>query len=183
MRILGNTYSIHGEIDDRGIAWTSGFGGVRGQAQWQDLTRGGALILGTYRLSQSNQGTINLLRNFTQPPDPGPPDIGGPWRGTFENILSLMRGTDELMIQQDRTPTGAPSTGFMGQETRDTIIYDFVGTIDGQGNFVRVGVSIRGWDIGGGKKVESDELKGTAVETDTGFDCSGLMQWAAHQVH
>ena len=146
--ILGNTYSIKGKVDNNGnLDFTSGRAGpIKGTGKWQDLTRGGALLFATYKLSSGDQGEVYLLRNFTQPPPEGdtPPDIAGSWRGTFESSLSLMRGTTELMIQQDRTATGAPGTGFMGQETLDTgaggiLINDFVGTIDGQGNFVRIG--------------------------------------------
>jgi hypothetical protein len=162
--ILGNTYSIKGKVDNNGnVKFSSGRVGVTGTGKWQDLTRGGALLFATYKLSSGDQGKIDLLRKFIPPPVPDtPPDIAGQWGGTFENKLSLMRGTDEWMVQQDRTPTGMPGTGFMGQETMGIIIYDFVGTIDGQGNFVRIGVSERGFIIEGGK-VESGELTANSV--------------------
>jgi hypothetical protein len=170
--ILGNTHSIHGEVDPHSIAWVSGSGGIRsirGEGQWQDLTRGGALILASYRLRSGDHGEVALVQNFTQPPEPEmPPYIAGSWPGTFQNILSLMRGTVEWTVQQDRMPTGAPSTGFMGQETIDTSMNDFVGTIDGGGNFVRIGVSAQGFLIGAGK-VESGELTGTTVENYNTF--------------
>jgi hypothetical protein len=163
--ILGNTYSIRGKVDDNGnLDFTSGRGGpIKGTGKWQDLTRGGALLLATYKLASGDQGQVNFLRKFQQPPDPDmPPDISGSWRGTFESSLSLMGGTTELMIQQDRTETGVPGTGFTGQETTDAgtpavILYQFAGTIDAQGNFVRIGVSDRGFVIEGGK-VESGQL-------------------------
>jgi hypothetical protein len=109
-------------------------------------------MLGTYKLASSgDQGKIDLLRNFVDPPEPDtPPDIAGLWPGTFESALSLIRGAVEWSIQQDRTDTGAPSTAFSGTETRDTIIYDFVGTIDGEGNFVRIGLSADGMLIDSG---------------------------------
>jgi hypothetical protein len=72
------------------------------------------------------------------------------------------------MVQQDRTETGAPGTGFTGQETVDMggtpaiQLYQFAGTIDGQGNFVRIGVSEQGFVIEGGK-LESGELTGHSV--------------------
>jgi hypothetical protein len=152
--VLGNTYAIRGEVDNNGnLEFNSDRGGaIRGEGKWQDLTRGGALLLATYRLSSGDRGKVDVLRNFIDPPEPDtPPDIAGHWRGTFESGLSLMRGADEWLVQQDRTETGAPGTGFMGQETMDTSIYDFVGTIDGQGNFVRIGNSARGLIVNSGK--------------------------------
>jgi hypothetical protein len=116
-----------------------------------------------YRLSSGDQGKVDLLRNFTQPPDPGPPDISGSWRGTFENILSLMSRTHELTIQQDHTPNGTPGTELRGQESIATIVYDFVGTIDAGGNFVRIGVSDQGFIISGGK-LESGQLSLITVQ-------------------
>jgi len=67
-----------------------------------------------------------------------------------------MRGAVEWKVEQDRTTTGKPGTGFKGQESMDMgaagiIIRAFVGTIDGQGNFVRIGNSDRGMLIDGGK--------------------------------
>jgi hypothetical protein len=163
--VQGNTYSVTGEIDANGnLEFSSGRTGVRGTGTLQDLTRGGALLTGTYRLSSREQGQIVLLQNFSQPPDP--PDIAGSWLGTFTNILCLLTGTDELTIQQDRTPNGTPGTGFTGQETLDTIIYDFVGTIDGSGNFVRIGVSDQGFIIGGGK-LESGQLSLITVQNSS----------------
>ena len=131
----------------------------------QDLTRGGALLTGTYRLSSGDQGGIVLLQNFSQPPDPL--DIAGSWNGTFTNVYCLLTGTVEFVIQQDRTPNGTPGTGFMGQETLDAMIYDFVGTIDGSGNFVRIGVSDEGFVMEGGK-VESGRLTAESWR-DSGF--------------
>jgi hypothetical protein len=171
LTILDNTYSVRGEVDADGtLDFTSGrTRGVTGTGQWQDLTRGGALIQASYKLSSGDQGEVDFVRNFTQPPDPGPPDISGSWSGTFENILSLVSGTVEWIVQQDRTPNGAPGTGFMGQETIDTVPYDFVGTIDGQGNFVRIGGwsgsagSIKNRPFIGGGKVESGQLTATTV--------------------
>jgi hypothetical protein len=166
--ILGNTYTIRGKVyPDGSVSFTSGRTGVTGKGQLQDLTRGGALIGGTYKLSSGDQGELDFLRNFTQPPDPGPPDISGSWRGTYENILSLMRGTDELMVEQERTPNGAPGTGFTGQETLDggtpaVVLYQFAGTADAQGNFVLIGVSAEGLLIGGGR-AESGQLTATTV--------------------
>jgi hypothetical protein len=120
-----------------------------------------ALVLATYKFTPLvgpiDQGKVDLLRGFQEPPEPEvPPDIAGSWRGTFESSLSLMRGTDEWMVQQDRTRTGAPGTNFVGQETINVdtggiIIYGFVGTIDGRGNFVRVGNSAHGFIVNGGK--------------------------------
>ena len=154
------TYSVTGKTDSNGnLKFNSGRTGVKGTGTLQDLTRGGALLIGTYRLSSGDQGEILLLQNFSQPPDPGPPDIAGSWSGDFTNILCLLAGTLELMIQQDRTPNGTPGTGFTGQETLDTIIYDFVGTIDAAGNFVRIGVSDQGFLIDGGT-FESGQLTG-----------------------
>jgi hypothetical protein len=152
-------FSFAGKLDANGIFKFQGSGpagSVTGTGKWQDLTRGGALVLATYKFTPITgpigQGKVNLLRGFVDPPDPDtPPDIAGSWRGTFESSLSLMTGADEWMVQQDRTRTGMPGTGFMGQETMDIIIYDFVGTIDGQGNFVRIGNSARGMLIDGGK--------------------------------
>jgi hypothetical protein len=175
LTMLGNTYTVTGEMDANGnfeFRSRRGRTGVRGEGKWKDLTRGGALIHASFRLDSGDRGEMYFLQTFTQPPDPGPPDISGSWHGTFEDVLSLMRGTDELMIQQDRTPNGAPGTGFMGQETRDTIIYDLVGTIDTQRNFARIGVSARGFIMSGGA-VESDELKVITVglsETAGGGD-------------
>src|SRR5262249_16766514 len=158
--ILGNTYSVRGDVDANGtVQFTTGRrGDVRGTGKLQDLTRGGALLLATYKLTSGDQGQVNFLRNFNQPPDPAPPDIAGSYRGTFENPLSLMRGAFEWMVQQDRTPTGAHGTGFRGQETIGTTMNDFVGTIDGQGNFVRISVSAGEFFVGGGK-IESGHLK------------------------
>jgi hypothetical protein len=72
----------------------------------------------------------------------------------------------EWDVQQDLTETGAPGTGFMGQErimaTPAILLYHFAGTIDGQGNFVRIGVSERGFVMEGGK-FESGELTGHSV--------------------
>ena len=142
---------------NRNLKFSCGRTGVKGTGTLQDLTRGGALLTGTYRLSSGDQGEILLLQNFSQPPDPGPPDIAGFWTGTLTNILCLLTGTDELTIQQDRTPNGTPGTGFTGQETQDMISYDFVGTIDGEGNWVRIGVSDLGFIIEGAK-VEDDQI-------------------------
>jgi hypothetical protein len=146
-----------GKVDADGVFKFRGngpAGSVTGTGKWQDLTRGGALVLATYkftpRVGPTDQGKVDLLRNFTQPPpnQDMPPDIAGDLRGIFASSLSLKTGSTEWMIQQDRTEAGTPGTGFMGQEARDMgtagiIIYDFVGTIDGQGNFVRIG-SARG---------------------------------------
>jgi hypothetical protein len=164
--ILGNTYAVTGKVDANGnLKFSSGRGGgVTGTGKWQDLTRGGALIFGSYKLASGDQGQVNFLREFTQPPDPDmPPDIAGSWRGTFESSLSLMRGTVEWDVQQDLTETGAPGTGFTGQEritsTPAIQLYQFAGTIDAHGNFVRIGVSAQGFVIEGGK-LESGELTG-----------------------
>jgi hypothetical protein len=170
--ILGNTYAIMGKVDNSGnVKFSSGRVGVTGTGKWQDLTRGGALLFATYKLSSGDQGKIELLRKFAQPP-PGndtPPDIAGSWGGTFENILSLMRGTVEWDVQQDLTETGAPGTGFTGQErimsTPAIQLYQFAGAIDGQGNFVRIGVSSQGFLIEGGK-FESRVLNGHSVRAD-----------------
>jgi hypothetical protein len=157
-------FTFAGKVDANGIFKVQGrgpAGSVAGTGKWQDLTRGGSLVLATYKFTPTvgpiEQGKVDLLRGFQDPPEPEmPPDIAGSWRGTYESSLSLMRGTDERMIQQDRTRTGAPGTGFVGQETMDMgtagiIIHAFVGTIDGQGNFVRIGNSARGMLIDGGK--------------------------------
>jgi hypothetical protein len=169
--ILGNTYAITGKVDNNGnLKFSSGrAGGVTGTGKWQDLTRGGALLLATYKLASGDQGKIDLLRKFNPPPEPDtPPDIAGHWGGTFESSLSLMRGTVEWNVQQDRTPTGAPGTGFTGEETRDTgtpaiQLYKFAGIIDGQGNFVRIGVSELGFVIEGGKfEDQAVELRANA---------------------
>lgn len=168
--ILGNTYSIRGKVDDNGnLDFTSGRAGpIKGTGKWQDLTRGGALLFATYKLSSGDQGEVYLLRNFTQPPPDSdtPPNIAGSWRGTFEDNLSLMRGTDEWDVQQDLTETGAPGTGFTGQErimaTPAIQLYQFAGTIDAHGNFVRIGVSVEGFVLEGGK-FESGQLTLTTV--------------------
>jgi hypothetical protein len=54
--ILGNTYSIRGKVDDNGnLEFNSGRAGpIKGKGKWQDLTRGGALILATYKLSSGD---------------------------------------------------------------------------------------------------------------------------------
>jgi hypothetical protein len=149
--ILGITYAIRGEVEANGLFEFSSRAGVRGTGKWQDLTRGGALMLASYRLSSGDQGKIDVLRGFTDPPEPDtPPDIAGSWFGTFESGLSLTTGAVEWTVQQDRTRRGTPGTEFMGQETMDTIIYDFVGTIDGDGNFVRIGSSSSGTLIDSG---------------------------------
>ena len=171
--ILGNTYSITGKVDNNGEVKFTSRAGLTGTGKWQDLTRGGALLLATYKLSSGEQGKVILLRKFSQPPEPEMPlDISGSWRGTFENSLSLMTATDELTIQQDRTPSGTPETGFTGQETMDggtpaVVLYQFAGTVDGHGNFVRIGVSDQGFLIEGGK-VESGQLTAESSR-DSGF--------------
>jgi hypothetical protein len=172
--ILGNTYTIKGKVDNNGnVKFSSGHVGVTGTGKWQDLTRGGALLLATYKLSSGDQGKIELLRKFSPPPDQDtPPDIAGHWGGTVENKLSLMRGTTEWDVQQDRTSTGMPGTGFTGQETINPgtpaiVLYDFAGAIDGQGNFVRIGVAAQGFVIEGGK-VESGELTANSVHHSAG---------------
>jgi hypothetical protein len=166
LTMLGNTYTVTGEMDASGnFEFSSGRGrtGVRGEGKWQDLTRGGALLQATYRLSSGDKGEIKLLRNFTQPREPEmPPDIAGSWGGPYESSLSLMRGTVQWNVQQDRTPSGAPGTGFTGEETVEggtpaVQLYKFAGTIDDQGNFVRIGVSDQGFVIEGGK-FESGQL-------------------------
>jgi hypothetical protein len=175
LTIYGNTYSIMGKVDANGnLKFTSGRAGeIKGDGKWQDLTRGGALIFGSYKLASGDQGQVNFLGNSSQPPGTDmPPDISGSWRGTFTNVLSLMRGIDELMIQQGRTPNGAPSVGFAGQETMDggtpaIVLYDFVGTIDGGGNFVRIGVSDQGFLTSGGK-LESGRLIANSVDLEKG---------------
>jgi hypothetical protein len=157
-------FSFAGKVDANGIFKFQGrgaAGGVTGTGKWQDLTRGGALVLATYKFTPTtgaiDQGKVDALRGFVDPPEPEtPPDIAGSWRGTFESDLSLMTGADEWVVQQDQTKSGTPSTGFMGQERMDMgaagiIIYDFVGTIDGQGNFVRIGNSARGFMVNGGE--------------------------------
>jgi hypothetical protein len=88
-----------------------------------------------------------------------------------------MTGTGELTIQQGRTPNGTPSTGFTGQETRDggtpaVILYQFAGAVDGQGNFVRIGVSAQGFLIEGGK-FESGELTANTVQTSADGEVDG----------
>jgi hypothetical protein len=66
--ILGNTYTIKGKVDNNGnVKFSSGRVGVTGTGKWQDLTRGGALLLATYKLSSGGQGKIELLRKFTPP--------------------------------------------------------------------------------------------------------------------
>jgi hypothetical protein len=91
-----------------------------------------------------------------------------------------LTGTDELTIQQDRTPNGTPGTGFTGQETIDSIIYDFVGTIDAEGNVARIGVSDQGFFIGGGA-VESDEINaitvGRSVDPEHIVDSGDYVVW------
>jgi hypothetical protein len=167
--ILGNTYAIMGKVDNSGnLDFTSGRAGpIKGTGKWQDLTRGGALLLATYKLSSGDQGKIYFLRKFTDPPSPDmPPYIAGHWGGTFESDLSLMRGTAEWDVQQDLTETGAPGTGFMGQErimgTPAVQLYQFAGTVDAHGNFVRIGVSAQGFVIEGGK-FEAGQLTGQSV--------------------
>jgi hypothetical protein len=175
--ILGNTYTIRGKADNNGnLEFNSGrTGPIKGTGKWQDLTRGGALILGSYKLSSGDQGQFNFLRKFQQPPEPDmPPDISGSWRGTFTNILSLMTGSEESTIQQDRTATGLTGTGFTGDGLLLDVIlgprlYHFVGTIDGGGNFVRIGVAAQGFVIEGGK-VESGELTANSVRHSAGDD-------------
>jgi hypothetical protein len=51
--------------------------------------------------------------------------------------------------------------------TPAVIIYQFAGTVDGQGNFVRIGVSAQGFLIGGGK-FESGQLTANSVNLDKG---------------
>lgn len=172
--ILGSTYTIRGKVDDDGnLEFNSGRAGpIKGKGKWQDLTRGAALLQGTYKLSSGDQGKVDLLRNFTQPSEPEmPPDIAGFWRGTLDSVLPSMTTTVEWMIQQDRTPTGAPGTGFMGQEMIGTMVNDFVGTIDGGSagdptwfyvDKVSSGSGPR--RVIGGGKFESGELKATTVE-------------------
>jgi len=182
--ILGNTYTIKGKVDNNGnLEFSSGRAGpIKGMGKWQDLTRGGALLLATYKLSSGDQGKVNLLRKFANPrPDSDtPPDIAGTWRGTFESGLSLMRGTDEWMVQQERTETGAPGTGFMGREritsTPAIQLYQFAGTIDGQGNAVRIGLSDRGIIIICFAKVERGELQAHPVWNffDGGVDLGSI---------
>jgi hypothetical protein len=173
LTIQDTTYSVTGETDANGnLKFSSGRTGVKGRGKLQDLTRGGALLTGTYRLSSGDQGEIVLLQNFSQPPDP--PDINGSWLGTFENVLCLMTGTFEWLVHQDRTPNGTPSTGFTGQETIDTIICDFVGTIDGSGNFVRIGVSDEGLLIEGGK-IESGHLTANSARQSPGGPATSLV--------
>jgi hypothetical protein len=83
---------------------------------------------------------------------------------------------------EDRTEAGTPGTGFMGQEARDMgtvgiIIYDFVGTIDGQGNFVRIG-SARGFmPCAMGGNVQLGELNAHSAQNsfDGGVDLVSLM--------
>jgi hypothetical protein len=171
--ILGNTYSITGKVDNNGNLKFTSRTGLTGTGKWQDLTRGGALIFGTYKLASGDQGKVNFLRKFQQPPEPDtPPDIAGSWGGTFESSLSLMRGTAELTIQQDRTTTGAPGTGFTGQQTVEggtpaVVLYDFAGTVDAQGNFVRIGNSVRGMLIDGGRvqpgRDQAIEMRANAI--------------------
>ena len=181
--IQGNTYSVTGDWDANGnLEFRSGRTGVRGAGKLQDLTRGGALFQGSFKFSSGEKGKVILLQNFTQPPDPGPPDIAGSWRGTFTNILCLLAGTDELTIQQDRTPAGAPGTGFAGQETRNggtpaVQLYQFAGTVDGQGNFVRIGVSDQGFFIEGGK-FESGELTANSAQQSAGDDGGDVVQFS-----
>jgi len=171
LMIYGNTYSIKGKVDANGnLTFTTGRAGeIKGDGKWQDLTRGGALIFGSYKLASADQGQVNFLGNFSQPPGPDmPPEITGFWHGTFKNLLSLVSGTREMMIQQDRTPTGGAGTGFTRQETLDAgtpavQLYQFVGTVDARGNFVRIGVAVQGFLIGGGK-VESGELTAISVQ-------------------
>jgi hypothetical protein len=167
LTIYGNTYSIKGKVDANGnLKFTSGRAGeINGDGKWQDLTRGGALIFGSYKLASGDQGQVNFLGNFSQPAEPEmPPNIAGSWRGTVQDVLSLTRGTDEWMVQQDRTPNGTLGTRFTGQETVDAgtpavQLYQFAGTVDAHGNFVRIGVSAQGFLTEGGK-LESGELTG-----------------------
>ncbi len=184
LTIGGRLFSFAGKVvpggifDGRGAAPA---GDIKVKGKWQNLTRGGALALAIYKFTPNvgpiDQGEVDLLRGFISPPEPEmPPDIAGCWSGTFESGLSLMRGTVEWMIQQDRTEDGAPGTGFMGQETMDMgpagiIINDLVGTIDGQGNCVRVGLSVRGFVICG-CRVASGEVRAHSVRNlvDGGVD-------------
>jgi hypothetical protein len=173
LTLYGNTYSIRGKVDVNGnLKFTSGRAGeIKGDGKWQDLTRGGALIFGSYKAASGDQGEVHFLGNFTQPREPEiVPNIAGSWRGTFENILSLMTGSEELTIQQDRTATGLTGTGFTGDGLLIDVIlgprlYHFVGTIDGGGNFVRIGVSDQGFLTSGGK-LESGRLIANSVDFD-----------------
>ena len=176
------TYSVTGKTDANGNVKFSSGRTVKGTGKLQDLTRGGALLTGTYSLSSTDYGEIVLLQNFTQPPDPGPPDIAGSWSGTFTNILCLLTGTDEMTIQQDGTPNGTPGTGFTGQETQDMIIYDFVGTIDGEGNWVRIGVSDLGFSIEGAK-LENGEITAHNTSIGGGARTSGYRDIEVHWSH
>jgi hypothetical protein len=89
-----------GKVDADGIFKFRGSGpagSVTGTGKWQDLTRGGALVLATYkftpRVGRTDKGKVDLLRNFSPPPDDGmPPDIAGDLRGTFASSLSLKTG-------------------------------------------------------------------------------------------
>ncbi len=163
---MGNMlpFSVAGKVDAKGIFKFEGRGAagvVSSTGKWQALTRGGVLVLATYKFTPTtgpiDQGKVDVLLGFQEPPEPDtPPDIAGSWRGTFKSSLSLMTGAAEWMIQQDRTRAGAPSTRFKGQESMDMgaagiIIHAFVGTIDGQGNFVRIGNSARGFIVSSGK--------------------------------
>ena len=157
-------FTFRGKVDADGLLKFTGrgpAGSVTGTGRWQDLTRGGALSLASYKFTPTagpvDQGNVRLLRGFQDPPEPeSPPDISGSWRGTFESGLTLVTGAGAWTVQQDRSKSGAPGTAFSGQESLDMgpagiIINDFVGTIDGLGNLVRVGLSARGFVICGSK--------------------------------
>jgi hypothetical protein len=165
LTIFGRTYDISGNLlTDGTFNFSNGRHGnaaLTGAGKWQDLNRGGALALGSYKLGR-DEGKLALLRPFADPPsEHAPPYIGGSWGGTVGSTLSITVGTVQWNVQQERSPGGVPSTRFMGQETIDMgtagrIINDFVGTISDDGgergiHFVRIANSSRGMLIDGGE--------------------------------
>lgn len=118
----------------------------------QDLGENAALVLATYKFTPAtgpvDQGNVDLIRSFTPPPDTDIPPIGGRWRGTSSSDLAQGQSTIELRITQD-------GTAFSGEEVVDAgtpqeLRFDFVGTIEGRGMFVVIGVGAAGRFIVGG---------------------------------
>jgi hypothetical protein len=95
-------------------------------------------------LGNPTQGIANLLRNFVGNPDLLPPVIDGNWTGTFASARGLPPDPCRLVVQQDRTSTGAPGTGFRGQLFRSDLTFDVVGTINGRGQFYFIGQGAAG---------------------------------------
>jgi hypothetical protein len=148
-------FTFAGKIDSLGKVkgrGTGPAGDVTFTGNFQDLGEKAALVLATYKFTPAtgpvDQGNVDLIRNFQPPPDQDTPPIGGRWRGTSRSDLGQSQSTLELLITQD-------GTGFGGQEVVDAgtsqeLRFDFVGTLDGRGTFVVIGVGAAGRFIVGG---------------------------------